>query len=205
MFDAVKTWVSNIIAVILFVSIIEIILSDGKMKKYVNLVAGVLVVLIIVSPLVRAFNKDFKLEMPEMNFKEPIPIEDLKMQGAKIEKLRSKQIIQAYKIKMEESIRNQVNEIDGVYCDKVICKVKENINDNSLGDIEEIALYLRKSSRKVENSEIKPVEVKIGEDKKESTPKSVEIPDETKNEIIKNISYTCRISPEHIKIIDPVN
>ncbi|MGE5474127.1 MAG: stage III sporulation protein AF [Ignavibacteriales bacterium] len=205
MLESVKTWVSNIIAVILFVSIIEIILSDGKMRKYVNLVAGVLVVLIIISPLVRAFNKDFKFEMPEMNLKEPIPIEDLKIKGTELESLRTKQVIETYRAKMESSIRNQVNQFDEVYCEKVVCKVKKNVDSNGLGDIEEIVLYISKKNKNLKNSEIKPIKIEIGKDKKKNVENSEEISEEIKNKIIKDVSYTCRVNPQNIKVLSSGN
>jgi len=201
MFEAVKGWVSNIIAVILFVSIVEIILPDGKIRKYVNLVAGVLVVLIIVSPIVSAFNKDIQIEMFEMKTNELPPIEELKLQSEKIGTLRSKQIVEAYRTKIEKSIQEQVNDVGEISCEKVICKVNEDTNKEEFGNIEEVTLHITSKNKKVDNSKIKPVKIQIGNSKEDNADKSVEISQEIKNKIIKNISYTCRINSEHIKII----
>jgi len=205
MLEAIKGWVSNIIAVILFVSIVELILPEGKMRKYVSLIAGVLVVFIIVSPLVSAFNKDIQIEMPEMSMKEPVPIEELKLQGEKIGTLRSKQIVEAYKTKIQKSIQEQVNEVSEINCERVVCKVKEDTSKQEFGDIEEITLYITIKDKGFDNSKIEPVKIQIGNSKENNTDKSVEISKEIKNKIIKNISYTCRINSEHIKIISLQN
>ena len=205
MFEAVKGWVSNIIAVILFVSIIEIILPEGKMRKYVNLAAGVLIVLIIISPLVRAFNKDLQIEMPEMNLKEPIPLEELKTQGKKIEDMRAKQIVDAYRTKIEKSIEKQVNEIKGVSCQRVVCKVIEDSIKEDFGDIKEITLYVSKKKEEYKNSKIQSVKIELSKSAQNKIEKTVEFPLEIKNEIIKMISYTCRVKPEQIKIINSAN
>jgi len=205
MLEAVKVWVSNIIAIILFVSIVEIILPEGKMRKYVNLVAGVVVVLIIISPLVKAFNKNIEIDMPEMNIKEPISIQELKIQGQKIESMRSKQIICTYKEKMEKSIKEQVNEISGVDCQRVICKVKEDSRNENFGDIDEVTLYVSKKQDKFQNSKIEPVKIKLSEKVQSKVDNTEKISEEIKNQIIKKISNTFRISNEHIKIINSAN
>lgn len=200
MFESLKGWVSNIAAIIVFVSIIEIILPDGKMRKYVSLTAGVLVVLIIISPLVGAFNKGAGINMPEINFKEPIPIEELKIRGEKIEKLRSKQVLDTYKAKLERSIQEQVNEIDGVYCSKAICQITEDSNKEGFGDIQEICLYVNSKRQESNYSKIEPISINLKNTELDKAQKDMAIPEKIKDEIIKKISYTFRVSPGRIKI-----
>ncbi|MGE5328415.1 MAG: stage III sporulation protein AF, partial [Deltaproteobacteria bacterium] len=156
MFEALKGWVASIIAVILFVSLVEIILPEGKMRKYVNLTAGVLVVLIIISPLFKVFNKSIEIDIPEMSLKESVPLEELKIQGEKIGNMRSKQIIYAYREKMAKNIREQVNEIEGISCEKVVCKIIEDAGKESFGDIQDVTLYINKKQHQGTKSNIQP-------------------------------------------------
>lgn len=201
MFEALKGWVASIIAVILFVSLVEIILPEGKMRKYVNLTAGVLVVLIIISPLFKVFNKSIEIDIPEMSLKESVPLEELKIQGEKIGNMRSKQIIYAYREKMAKNIREQVNEIEGISCEKVVCKIIEDAGKESFGDIQDVTLYINKKQHQGTKSNIQPIKIELNKSTENKADNTIKISEEEKSQIIKKVSNICNITNEHINIV----
>src|SRR5690625_2694096 len=61
--DVITTWVKQIIVFILIATIIELLIPANKMKKYVHLVMGLLLLLIFVQPLLVLFSNDFYTNM----------------------------------------------------------------------------------------------------------------------------------------------
>lgn len=56
-------WVVQIIIFLLIATIIELVVPNNSMKKYVNLILGLLLILIFTKPLVYLFSIDIKTEM----------------------------------------------------------------------------------------------------------------------------------------------
>ena len=52
MIEFLRNWVEQIAITIIIVSIFELILPDGKLKKYIKIILGVYVVFCIISPFV---------------------------------------------------------------------------------------------------------------------------------------------------------
>ena len=59
MIEALKVWVTNITVAIFFITAIEMILPDNNMKKYAKFVLGLMLIVVIINPIIKLFNKDF--------------------------------------------------------------------------------------------------------------------------------------------------
>lgn len=59
MIDALKVWVTNITIAIFFITAIEMILPDNNMKKYSKFVLGLMLIVVIINPIIKIFQKDF--------------------------------------------------------------------------------------------------------------------------------------------------
>lgn len=59
MIDTLKVWVTNITIAIFFITAIEMILPDNNMKKYAKFVLGLMLIVVIINPIIKIFNKDF--------------------------------------------------------------------------------------------------------------------------------------------------
>ncbi len=109
MVNFINSWAQGIVIAVIISTIIEMILPNGNIKKYVRTVIGTYIVFVIVSPIItKITGKEIKLEtykMPELqqsnisidtnsyientyinNIKEGI-IENIKQKGYKVEKL----------------------------------------------------------------------------------------------------------------------
>lgn len=59
MIDVLKVWVTNITIAIFFITAVEMILPDNNMKKYAKFVLGLILIVVIINPIIKIFNKDF--------------------------------------------------------------------------------------------------------------------------------------------------
>ena len=61
MIDLLKVWVTNITVAIFFITAVEMILPDNNMKKYAKFVMGLMLIVVIINPIIKFFDKDFDL------------------------------------------------------------------------------------------------------------------------------------------------
>ena len=59
MIEVLKVWVTNITIAIFFITAVEMILPDNNMKKYAKFVLGLMLIVVIINPVIKIFNKDF--------------------------------------------------------------------------------------------------------------------------------------------------
>jgi len=57
--EVLKVWVTNITIAIFFITAVEMILPDNNMKKYAKFVLGLMLIVVIINPIIKIFNKDF--------------------------------------------------------------------------------------------------------------------------------------------------
>lgn len=60
--EAINSWINCILATIILVGIVETIVPDGDTKKFVLLVTGVIVSIVVASPILKIINSDFSIE-----------------------------------------------------------------------------------------------------------------------------------------------
>ena len=59
MIEALKTWVVNITVAIFFITAVEMILPDNNMKKYAKFVLGLMLIVVMIKPIIKIFDKNF--------------------------------------------------------------------------------------------------------------------------------------------------
>jgi len=60
--EAINIWIDCILATIILIGIIEIIVPEGEIRRFVFLITGVIVTVVIATPLIKLFSSDFTLK-----------------------------------------------------------------------------------------------------------------------------------------------
>jgi len=102
----INSWAQGIILAVIIVTIIEIILPEGKNKKYVKTVIGVYILFTIIYPLINKFTKTNINTLIENTTKQMSTYQE--NNSLKID--TDKYIESTYKKKIEEDIRKRANE-----------------------------------------------------------------------------------------------
>src|SRR5690554_5337594 len=103
MIEDLSYWVKNIIYIIFFIVFLEILLPNNSMRKYVKVVGGLLVMVVILSPLTKFINKEINLS--DVIAKNIIDIEQVDLKS-KNTLLQEKQDYLTTKIYKERVISN---------------------------------------------------------------------------------------------------
>lgn len=106
MIKFINSWAQGIILAVIIATIIEIILPEGKNKKYVKTVIGVYILFTITYPLINKFTKTNINTLIENTTKQMSTYQE--NNSLKID--TDKYIESTYKKKIEEDIRKRANE-----------------------------------------------------------------------------------------------
>lgn len=188
MIDSINSWVQGIIIAVIISTIIEMILPEGTIKKYVRTVIGTYIVFVIASPIIsKITGKEIDLssyKLPETKITQTTAIDT----NAYIEN--------TYINKIKEDIIKNI-ETKGYKVAKVEIDIDEN-NEN-YGSIKSISVNISKSSSTSDNAtinKIEPIEVDI----KNETIQNENISEQEINELKTYLEENYGTDIEKIKI-----
>lgn len=161
MIKFINSWVQGIIIAVIISTIIEMILPDGNIKKYIRTVIGSYIVFVIASPIItKLTGKEISLEtykLPEIETYQVGSIDT------------NSYIESTYIDKIKQEIKTTIEE-KGYSAIKVDIEIETG--DENYGNIQKINLLL--TSETIQENKIKPIEINI--------EKNVEREEETTNE-----------------------
>lgn len=136
-------WARNILFFMVFLSVISHLLADSSYEKYIRFFAGMVLILITISPLKRGLNFQ---EQAGILFEEFSYFWEKQQAGevlADVDKNRMSVFFAEYKKEAEDRIREMV-QAEGFTCESVEIMLQEMSGDINYGRIEKIRLHLKR-------------------------------------------------------------
>ncbi|MEN6313695.1 MAG: stage III sporulation protein AF [Clostridiaceae bacterium] len=141
----IKQWVMNIVTLVLFIIMFEMILPTGKMKKYIRLVTSTIMVIVIIDPLVGLLDRNFDftaVQTVNSNMLDRLQVEkDSKV----LEDEQMEQIVEVYRNNIIEQMELEAEEIEGVNKAKADIIFNEDYNSKAFGEIKRAYLEIETS------------------------------------------------------------
>lgn len=135
-----KEYISTIIYICIFSVILELILPDNKLKKYVNVLASLIVIMTLISPVVNVLNNNDVVEVISSTLDN---IQDkTEVKEYNVSNIENRIIYSSVKEKLEEDIYTKCKQ----KWDKYFNIKKVEINLNKEYKLEEIQIYVCKIS-----------------------------------------------------------
>lgn len=150
--DYISDWVKNIIIISTFLTLLEIILPNGNIKKYVDVLIALIIIIVIINPLIYFLSSDFNLKN-NMNSLYNINDESMEYFNNRndINDIQKEQVIDEYisyiEIGIKEIIKNETN-YEVVNID---LSLKENKNYK---EINSVSITLKQKDNKEDNESI---------------------------------------------------
>ena len=135
MLDFIRQWVINIVTLVLFIVIIEMLLPGGKMKKYVNLVTGTILIIAIISPLTGLAGKKFDFTASQTRSSNMLEKSQIQKDGKKLEQAQLNQIVEVYRKNIIDQLEQNAEEIEGVKSAKADVIINEDYQSAAFGEI----------------------------------------------------------------------
>ncbi len=199
MIKFINSWAQGIILAVIIATIVEIILPEGKNKKYVKTVIGIYILFTIIYPLINKFSKVNINSLLENTTKQMSTYEE--SNTLKID--TNKYIEDTYRKKVEEDLKNKANEQN-------LNVISLNINietqdEKRYGMLNSLVIEVEKENvKKTENTinQIKEVNVSKNAQEKNETEQTKEntVTQEEINELKEYINTTYYLEKEKIHI-----
>ena len=137
--DFLKLWIRDIAFVFVIVSIIEIIIPNNNMKRYIDMVIGLLIIIVIITPFIKLLNKDFDIDK-EIFKKEIEESKFVYKDNMNLVSTQEEQIKEVYLSKIEEEIKELIQETTNYKVDEISISIYED--ELRYGDIKDIKLAI---------------------------------------------------------------
>lgn len=171
-----KSWVLNIVTLVVFILLLEIMVPSGKIRKFINLVTGLILTIALLNPVLDFIGRDLDIKEFHIASSRFLDRKEIERKSSLLKEEQMKQTIELYRKKLIRQIEESVGKVDGVESIEADVIINEDYNSDSFGEIKRIYLYVRKDKK---TGEIKPVaeieKIKIHAGRSQETdPKSVE-------------------------------
>ncbi|MFC5701059.1 stage III sporulation protein AF [Cohnella faecalis] len=145
--DGLSGWLKQIIAVVLLASLVDLLLPNRTMQRYVRLVAGLFILLTVITPLLGWLKGDFGdrlaaglSQVEEAPGGAPDQLAMIEQEGAKLRDRQAKQTSELVTARLAEQIRADVAQSEGRPVRSVDIKTDRNADGAWL--VKEVAIVL---------------------------------------------------------------
>lgn len=199
--NLLSKWISSIITVMIFISFIEILMPNSRMKKYLNLILGFIVIIVILNPLISLLNSEDVLEDEFYKISGLLDREEYIFAAKNIEILQKEQFMMLYKDRLKDDIKTR---IERKYEVKVlgIDIVLEKDDHREMGKIKKLYLSIIKNQDKKGEAETIPI-IKIDicdNEKKDNNIDSNNIDISLRDKIRHDISVIYNINNNDVTV-----
>lgn len=199
MIKFINSWAQGIILAVIIATIVEIILPEGKNKKYVKTVIGIYILFTIIYPLINNFSKVNINSLLENTTKQMSTYQE--NNTLKID--TNKYIEDTYRTKVEEDLKNKANDKN---LNIISLKIDiETEDEKRYGMLNSLVIKVEKENvKKTEDTinQIKEVNVSKNAQEKNETEQTKEntVTQEEINELKEYINTTYYLEKEKIHI-----
>lgn len=139
--EAVYGWVKNIIYYMIFISVVNNLLADSKYGKYIRFFAGMVLILLVLSPFTGSLRLDEQISSMFRSISFENDADDLKKDLWGMEERRLDQVIGQYEKAVADDVAAMAGP-EGLACAKVQVEIDGDRNSPGYGQIEQIKLVL---------------------------------------------------------------
>ncbi|ABW19160.1 stage III sporulation protein AF [Alkaliphilus oremlandii] len=202
--DFVRQWTITIVSVIIFITFVEILIPNSNNKRYINVVVGFLLMIIILNPLTKFIAGEIDFEESILKSLNQIEAETAKNVINNIQYSNEEMVISLYKKKIVEQVTTRLEKNTDYLVKDVLVNIVEDINSANFGSVSSLDITLTENQKdNVElESKIKPVKINVSlGDKINNTVKANSILISSEEDALKKeLENFLNVSKENINI-----
>ena len=163
MADFLRNWIMNITVIIIFVMFLDTIMPNNSMKRYINVVVGLLIIIVVIKPFVLmkdyadSFNSDF---LEASNF---IDQSGLEGESVEISKFQQQKALEIFEDNLKSQILKLVRSTTGFDYNEVSVdlELERNFESEDFGNIKSITVNLSNGRKEV--IEVDKIKIEVNE------------------------------------------
>ena len=192
----ISSWLKDIVVLFILISIAQLVMPKGNMKKYIDLIIGFLIIFTIITPFAKIVKKDFSFDETVFNYSNSINFREDKVD---FQLEQEKQIERLYKEKIKSEIIKLVEEESSHRVKELRVDLMDE--DEVYGEIQYLEIVIKGIDEEVKEKKILIEKVESVDIKKEPASEIQEDKDDY-IELKKLISVKYNIEKDKISIIE---
>ena len=192
----ISSWLKDIVVLFILISIAQLVMPKGNMKKYIDLIIGFLIIFTIITPFAKIVKKDFSFDETVFNYSNSINFREDKVD---FQLEQEKQIERLYKEKIKSEIIKLVEEESSHRVKELRVDLMDE--DEVYGEIQYLQIVIKGIDEEVKEKKILIEKVENVDIKKEPASEIKEDKDDY-IELKKLISVKYNIEKDKISIIE---
>ncbi|WP_169735921.1 stage III sporulation protein AF [Alkaliphilus transvaalensis] len=206
--ETIREWIVTILSMIIFITFVEFLLPNNNHKRYINVIIGLMIMLVVLRPLMGLVNGGVNLGDNILQTSNQMEVMTMQNRMQTFEVANQETVIHIYKENVKSQMKNRLEKQLGYQVYDIELAIEENNNDE-FGIIKEINIILAEGTKETEardDKRIKDVQVSVNvnvslSEKNYNNVKADSILLDSEEEIIKNdFSTLYQVSKEKINI-----
>ncbi|MGI6426646.1 MAG: stage III sporulation protein AF [Natronincolaceae bacterium] len=199
----IREWVITIISVIIFVTFIEILIPNSNYKRYINVITGLLLIVVILTPLTKFINRQIDFEEEVLKIFNQLELSTAQNKVDNIQYSNDEAVMALYKNKISEQIKSYIENNTEYIVSEVFVEVEDK-NSSQFGTITSLDITLgeKTGNSKSADGTVEPVQINVSMgEKNNNTVEAGSILISSKENLIKEeISNLYDVSEDNINI-----
>jgi len=194
--ELIRNWVMTIMSVIIFVTFVEIIIPNGKSKKYINVVVGLLIIVVILNPLLHIFREGINFSDTVVQASNEIEYMTTKSRVENVQYHQETLVLDIYKNNIIDQMKNRIEKTTPYVVTSIDLEIETK--EEEFGTIKGLEVYLETRDSIVKTADnIEPVKINVNIGKNDS----IETQGMASNENLKkDLSSFYDLAEENINI-----
>lgn len=183
--EMIREWIVTIVSVIVFVTFVEILIPNSDNKRYINVVVGLLIMIVILNPLFYLFRGDINFEDNILQASNQMEFQTMQNRADHNQYLQNEAVIELYKSQLAQQMQNRVENLSDYSVEKIDLLVEEK-DLEKLGFIHQIDITLKTGkTADSQKKEIEPIKIDVAINKNNNTVAADSIRIDNEEDIIK--------------------
>lgn len=208
MLEFLRSWIINIVTITILLVLFEIIMPSGKIKKIIRLIAGFVMLIAVINPVLALKNKSFDLGNNVISDSMYLDKNELEASSRLLKDKQMKQVSEVYKKKVISSIQEQAEKVDGVSEAKADIEINEDYTSDRFGEITKVNLQIKRGKKQSDSVKInsvmpvKKIDITLpfmkGNNKKQAVPPNDNESKKLSEQVKQSINKSFEIKKDNI-------
>lgn len=152
--DFLRTWITNIAVIIIFVMFMEIMLPNNSMKRFINVVVGLLIILVVVKPFLALNNEEQFFNYKVIETSNILDGNYMDKKSADLGRLQKQEALKLFEENLKNKIKALLASQNGIKEENINIDINMNkeYDSKDFGKINELAVS-------ISDSRVKAIEV----------------------------------------------
>ncbi|NLY18556.1 MAG: stage III sporulation protein AF [Clostridiaceae bacterium] len=138
----IRSWVLNIAAVAVLMVILELLMPEGRIRKFTQLLSGFIIMFVMINPIMSLFGKGVNESWAGLKDEAFLWNRQIRNMSESMREEQSRQTLELYRKMILSDIKNRLKSYKQIKDAEVDMVLNENIRSEKFGEIRKLYLNL---------------------------------------------------------------